>query len=147
MSIWIEVTLPDWILLTHWMANMRMCGCGPRAYTEFTCTHPHRHTRTHSQTCMHARKHARTDTHTPHRHTHVHAVDPCSNMNRCLWLNIKRHFFSHLLSQLQVTCGIPHVKSNHMCFSDRCWVSKLSRLDDFCLRVQFENLDLEVQHG
>lgn len=43
ISIWREVTLPDWIPLTHWKANMSMCGCGLRALTELTCTHPHTH--------------------------------------------------------------------------------------------------------
>lgn len=104
ISIWIEVTLPDWIPLTHWMANMRMCGCGPRAYTELTCIHPH----------IHIRIRTRTRTHT---------------LLKCELLSLveyKRRFsFSSLIVK---SCETLHVKSNHMCFSDRCWFAGLWRI-------------------
>lgn len=53
--------IPDWILLIYWMANRRMSGCGPRAYTDL---HAHTHTYTlthiHKHACMHASSHTQT---------------------------------------------------------------------------------------
>lgn len=101
-----EVTLPDWIPLTHWMANMRVCGCGPRAYTEInmhTPTQTHSHTFTNMHPC----------THTP-RHTHTHTVASLLKYELLSLVEYKRHFSpsssltvkSHVKSRMwsQTTC-------------------------------------------
>lgn len=75
---------PDWIPFTRSEANRRLRGAWPRGL------------------------HAWIDMHT-HTHTQFH---PCSDMNCCLWLDIKRHFFFPLHNK--VAHETRRVKSNHM---------------------------------
>lgn len=95
--------------------------------------HAYTHTLTHIH--MHACTHAPS-----HTQTHTYTVASLLKYELLSVVKYKRHCFVSCFSKFTshlVMCEIPCVKSNQVCFSDRCWFSEHFRLKNFIAQETF----------